>query len=89
MAICELHKDKLRGSDCPFCEIAALELGIAKGAVGAAGDILELEEVVARLRGQLQNAVNHLERAKRQSSRTMYDDAIESANKALYETLNN
>lgn len=42
-----------------------------------------------QLRGQLQNCVNHLSRAKRQqySGNSDYDDCIESANKALYETL--
>jgi len=47
----------------------------------------ELEEVVQRLRGQLQNCVNHLERAKRHWPRGDYNDCIESANRALYETL--
>ena len=44
-------------------------------------------ERVDKLRGQLQNCVNHLERAKRKSNNGAYDDVIESANKALYETL--
>lgn len=47
------------------------------------------EEIIDRLRGQLQNCVNYLERAKRKHP---YDNgnyciAIESANKTLYETL--
>ena len=45
--------------------------------------------VVMRLRGQLQNCVNHLEGAKRHSrgtERDAYDAAIASANKALYES---
>jgi hypothetical protein len=44
--------------------------------------------VIDRLRGQLQNAANHLDRAKRRSYKGNYDAAVESANKALYETLN-
>jgi hypothetical protein len=46
-----------------------------------------MEEKEQRLRGQLQNCVNHLERAKRKWPRGDYDAAIDSANKALYETL--
>lgn len=47
-----------------------------------------LTDTIDRLRGQLQNCVNHLERAKRQWARTNeYDQCIESANKALYETM--
>ena len=48
------------------------------------------EEVIQRLRGQLQNCVNHLELTKRQSygsGRASVDSCIESANRALYETL--
>lgn len=41
-------------------------------------------EAIQRLRGQLQNCVNHLDRANR---RDEYDEVIASANKALYETL--
>ena len=41
-----------------------------------------------RLRGQLQNCVNHLSRYQRRGYREA-QDCIESANKALYETLNN
>ena len=44
-------------------------------------------EKVDRLRGQLQNCVNHLERAKRRQPQRGYDEVIEAANKALYETL--
>lgn len=47
----------------------------------------ERAETIDRLRGQLQNCVNHLEHAKRRQHRSDYDDVIESANKALYETL--
>lgn len=47
------------------------------------------EETVHRFRGQLQNCVNHLDRMKRKNP--SYDatlsPCIESANKALYETL--
>lgn len=57
----------------------------------AAGDAVplagETEEIIQRLRGQLQNCVNHLDRAKRRGGRDSYDAAIESANKTLYETL--
>jgi len=44
-------------------------------------------DVIQRLRGQLQNCVNHLERAKRHWPRGGYDECIESANRCLYETL--
>ena len=53
-------------------------------------DKKRLDEVIERLRGQLQNCVNHLENAKRRSygtEKAAYEKAIESANKALYETL--
>lgn len=45
------------------------------------------EDVIQRLRGQLQNCVNHLERAKRKGYGGNFDEAIESANRALYETV--
>ena len=47
------------------------------------------ERKITRLRGQLQNCVNHLERARRQhyEGDRKYADAIEAANKCLYETL--
>ena len=48
--------------------------------------INEQEGVIQRLRGQLQNCVNHLDRAKRKYPTRSYDNCIESANKALYET---
>jgi hypothetical protein len=54
-------------------------------------ELSDLLCVVDSLRGQLQNCVNHLERAKRRSygqEQRRYEEAIESANKALYETLN-
>jgi hypothetical protein len=47
----------------------------------------KLQDDIDRLRGQLQNCVNHLDRANRRDSRDGYTAAIESANKALYETL--
>ena len=47
------------------------------------------QEIIDRLRGQLQNCVNHLEKAKRGcAKRNAFDGAIDSANRALYETLN-
>ena len=50
--------------------------------------VMRKDEVIQRLRGQLQNCVNHLERSKRKTYAPHdYDDCIESANKALYETL--
>jgi len=45
------------------------------------------DETIQRLRGQLQNCVNHLDRAKRRYNSNTYNECIESANKALYETL--
>jgi len=47
----------------------------------------EQEEIIERLRGQLQNCVNHLDRAKRRTYGMNLDECIESANRALYETL--
>lgn len=47
-----------------------------------------IDNTIGRLRGQLQNCVNHLERAKRKANNSSYDEVIESANTALYETLN-
>ena len=47
-----------------------------------------LEALKERLRGQLQNCVNHLEHAKRNGyPKGKYDACIESANCALYESL--
>lgn len=48
---------------------------------------VELEAQVERLRGQVQNCVNYLDKANRSFRSENYDKAIESANKALYETL--
>ena len=47
------------------------------------------DQTIARLRGQLQNCVNHLDGIKRRypSATERLDACIESANKALYETL--
>lgn len=56
----------------------------------AEGGTSQFEITVTRLRGQLQNCVNCLERAKRNShgrEQQIYAGAVESANKALYETL--
>jgi len=49
--------------------------------------IARLEKQVTRLRGQLQNCVNHLDRANRRYPGDTYSKCIESANRALYETL--
>lgn len=50
----------------------------------------ESEEVIQRLRGQLQNCVSLLGRAKRRSGgsseQSVYQAGIDSANKALYES---
>jgi len=48
------------------------------------------EKTITRLRGQLQNCVSHLERVKKRGCRSdemKISAAIESANRALYETL--
>jgi hypothetical protein len=48
------------------------------------------DEAIDRLRGQLQNCVNLLHRLKRHgyaSDVLVADEAIESANRVLYETL--
>ena len=44
------------------------------------------DATIERLRGQLQNCVNHLDRAKRKTYGLNLDECIESANRALYET---
>ena len=49
--------------------------------------VRELDSKVDRLRGQLQNCVNHLDRAGRKHLSQSYSQCIESANKYLYETL--
>jgi len=53
-------------------------------------EIVRLEASIDKLRGQLQNCVNHLNRLKRHghaSDVQACDKCIESANKALYESL--
>jgi len=47
------------------------------------------EETIQRLRGQLQNCVNHIERLKRHHPRETekLEACVQSANKCLYETL--
>lgn len=59
--------------------------------VHGAGSVLfdEKDEAIQKLRGQLQNCVNHLEGIKRRfpSMGDRVNPCIESANKALYETL--
>jgi len=48
-------------------------------------------EVIERLREQLQNCVNHLTRLKRHGNASAaheVDEAIDAANRALYETFN-
>ena len=50
----------------------------------------EVEEILTRLRGQLQNCVNHLDRVKKRGGRQdeeIIRECVESANKCLYETL--
>lgn len=53
-------------------------------------EALAANAVIDRLRGQLQNCVAHLERVKKRGWREDEEKilaAIESANRALYETL--
>ena len=48
------------------------------------------EEIIERLRAQLQNCIDHLERARSREigpNKGRYDKCIEQANEALYETL--
>lgn len=50
--------------------------------------LADRERVIDRLRGQLQNCVNHLDRAKRITyGEDKFSKCIESANQCLYETL--
>lgn len=53
-----------------------------------AARIFEMEEREQRLRAQLQSCVNHLVEAKRKCPTAQFDKCIESASKALCETLN-
>lgn len=49
-----------------------------------------MDKIIDRLRGHLQNCVNHLEMAKRNSYGKKYDaynQCIQQANNVLYETL--
>ena len=67
--------------DCPD-DGEAPEVGVSETAGCSTHDV-----AIDALRGSLQNCVNYLERAKRKSNNGGYDDAIEQANKTLYETL--
>ena len=50
--------------------------------------VMRKDQAIDKLRGQLQNCVNHLHNAKRKlGSRYDFDEAIDHANKALYDTL--
>ena len=44
------------------------------------------KEIIHRLRGQLKNCINHLENANRHGYWNKFENCIESANRALYET---
>lgn len=69
---------------CFHCNLCEKDLVQVPSAASAGSS---QEEIIDRLRGQLQNCVNHLERARRHYPSGGYDAAIDSANKALYETL--
>ena len=47
----------------------------------------DLLKQISTLRGQLQNCVNHLERAKRKVHALNVDAVIDSANRAIYESV--
>jgi hypothetical protein len=48
-----------------------------------------LEKIIKRLRGQLENCINHLERANKQFyNKGEYSECIDSSNRTLYETSN-
>lgn len=60
------------------------------GQLARSCEICQKDAAIDRLRGQLQNCVNLLHRLKRHgyaSDALAADEAIELANKALYETL--
>lgn len=60
------------------------------GSLKRSCEICDKDVAIDRLRGQLQNCVNLLHRLKRHghaSDARAADEAIESANRALYETL--
>ena len=48
---------------------------------------IEAEEIIQKLRAQLQNCVDHLHHVNRRYPREDMTKVIEAANKALYETL--
>ena len=79
MAMCRKCWQSLRHCECePY--------GVAEEA-SASPTGSTADETIERLRGQLQNCVTHLERAKRRNGGSDHDAAIESANRALYETM--
>ena len=50
--------------------------------------VMRKDQAIDKLRGQLQNCVNHLHNAKRKlGSRYDFDEVIDHANKALYDSL--
>ena len=50
--------------------------------------VMRKDQEIDKLRGQLQNCVNHLHNAKRKlGSRYDFDEVIDHANKALYDSL--
>ena len=60
------------------------------GQLARSCEICEKDAAIERLRGQLQNCVDHLRRLKHYGNANgalAADMAIESANQALYETL--
>ena len=81
------------GDTCSFCKGAgetSLANLYAKLVDNSSQPVPEHEETLQRLRGQLQNCVNHLDNARRRSFGNhdeIIANAVSSANKCLYETL--
>lgn len=85
MPTCRIHNVKYATyGDCYKCDREGLPTASSRSPGCSTAD-----ETIERLRGQLQNCVNHMDGVKRRfpSLANRLDPAIESANKALYETL--
>ena len=68
------------GGECPICKAI-------KEDKKRPNDLQKANETITKLRGHLQNCVNHLERAKRRTRDGGFDECIEQASRTLYETL--
>lgn len=82
--MCECQYNYKPGTHCNGCNL------LCKPSKPPATSSGSPQDTIDRLRGQLQNCVNHLELLKRHgyaSDVNKIDACIDSANRALYETL--